>query len=121
MRTVIEVRPTAPFCVNDLRVAVEAAQRGLGMARAPRELIDEAGLIPLRLGADIGRSETRDIYAVYPTRRLVPRRVRLAVDWVARAAKELQDQAAAQADHPSVTGPGPGKPGSAGSAGRYNS
>jgi DNA-binding transcriptional LysR family regulator len=83
---VVEVRPAGRFFVNDLRVAVDAASRGLGIVRAPREMIEDAGLVEIPLHPDLGTPESRDIYAVYPTRRFVPRRVRLAIDWVLAAA-----------------------------------
>jgi len=82
---VTEIHPCARFCVNDLRIAVDAAQRGLGIVRAPRDVIAAAGLVALVPASGVGQPEDREMYAVYPSRRLVPKRVTLAIDWVARA------------------------------------
>ena len=84
----VEIHPRSSFCVNDLRVAVAAAARGLGLLRGPVALVESAGLVQLPLADDIGHAEARDLFAVYPSRRLVPSRVRLAVDWIARAAND---------------------------------
>jgi LysR family transcriptional regulator AphB len=86
--SVVELHPRSLFCVNDLRVAVAAAVRGLGLVRAPIALVKSSGLVVLDVAAEVGTAEARDMYAVYPTRRLVPKRVRLAVDWVAHAAND---------------------------------
>lgn len=83
---VTELRAPARFVVNDPRVAVESAQRGLGLVRAPRDTVDAAGLTVLTPDPELGALEGRDLYAVQPSRRLVPRRVRLAIEWVARSA-----------------------------------
>lgn len=83
----VAVRPRAAFCVNDQRVALEAARRGLGMVLAPVELLSASGLSVLDLAPEVGVPEPRELHAVYPSRRLVPKRVRLAVDWVARASR----------------------------------
>lgn len=93
--TAVELHPRARFCVNDLRVAIDAAKRGLGMVWAPRDLIVAAGLVVLEPSSDVGQPEGRDMYAVYPSRRLVPKRVRLAVDWV-RASDESGQPAVAR-------------------------
>jgi LysR family transcriptional regulator, transcriptional activator AphB len=91
--TRVKVQPQAAFHVNDLRVAVDAARWGLGLVRAPTELIQASGLAMPSLAPDLGTPVPRDLYAVYPTRRLVPRRVRLAIDWVARAANASREDA----------------------------
>ncbi|WP_394824597.1 LysR family transcriptional regulator [Pendulispora albinea] len=83
--TVREVQPRARFCVNDPRVAVDAAARGLGLVRSPPDLLAAAGLVVLEPARDVGKPEGRDLFAVYPSRRLVPKRVTMAVEWVARA------------------------------------
>ncbi|WP_394839640.1 LysR family transcriptional regulator [Pendulispora rubella] len=79
------LRPHARFSVSDLRVGIEAATRGLGIVRAPRHELVAAGLLLLEPKADVGHPEARELYAVYPSRRLLPKRVALAIDWVARA------------------------------------
>jgi DNA-binding transcriptional LysR family regulator len=84
-----EFRPRVRFCVSDLGVAVKAAQRGLGVVYAPERLIVGANLIVLQTSAETGRPEPRDTYAVYPTRHFVPKRVRLAVESVARAGASM--------------------------------
>jgi DNA-binding transcriptional LysR family regulator len=80
-----EVRPRARFCVNDPRVAVEAATRGFALVRAPLERLHAAGLVVLEPAAELGTLPPRELFAVTPSRRLLPRRVRLAIDWVAEA------------------------------------
>jgi DNA-binding transcriptional LysR family regulator len=84
----VVVRPRARLCVNDPRVAIEAARRGLGVTRAPRAWLAEAELTLLEPAEDLGLPEPGEIYAVYPSRHLVPRRVSLAVAWVTRALKK---------------------------------
>ena len=84
-RLVFELHPEPRFVVNDLRVAVKAAQRGLGIVRVPEALADQSGLIRLQLAPDLGMLEPRTMYAVYPTRHLVPKRVHLAIEWVTRS------------------------------------
>lgn len=88
-----EVRPREHFSVNDPRVAIEAAKAGLGVVRAPRDAIArEAGALVM-LEAELGEVEAREMFAVYPSRRFVPRRVRAAVTWVVRAAGEASARA----------------------------
>lgn len=79
------LRPEERFAVSDPRVAVEAARAGLGVVRAPAELIARArGLVTVECA--LGEPEGRELFAVYPSRRLVPRRVRDAIEWVRRSA-----------------------------------
>jgi len=82
------IRPRARFCVSDLRVGIEAATRGLGVVRAPRHELVAAGLVLLEPKADVGSPEDRELYAVYPSRRFLPKRVALAIDWAARALRD---------------------------------
>ncbi len=79
----IAVTPCARFAVNDPRAALQVARRGLGMALAPVDawLMDPEGLS--RLHTDFGEPEAIDLFVVYPSRRLLPQRVRLAIDWLA--------------------------------------
>jgi DNA-binding transcriptional LysR family regulator len=79
---VVEVRPEESFCASDPRVAIEAAKAGLGFVRAPRELVEREGSALVILECELGPLEGRDIFAVYPSRRLLPRRVKEAIDWV---------------------------------------
>jgi LysR family transcriptional regulator, transcriptional activator AphB len=79
-----EVKPSARFSVNDPRASIDIARAGLGVICVPLEAmpVGEAELVALK--ADVGEPESRDLYAVYPTRKLLPTRVRLALEWVAR-------------------------------------
>lgn len=79
-----ELKPKAHFSVNDPRVAVQAAKAGLGVVRAPESLVKREGKALLRLDCELGDLEGRALFAVYPSRRLLPLRVRAAIDWVTR-------------------------------------
>jgi len=79
-----ELVPRESFVVNDPRVAIEAAKAGLGIVRAPRDLIEREKHALVILNCELGEPEGREVFAVYPSRRLVPRRVRAAIDWVLR-------------------------------------
>lgn len=76
----IEVPPNDVFRVNDPRVALEAAKRGLGVVRAPLEAVVEAGLVPLECA--LGQLEPQSVSIVFPSRRHLPARVRLVIDWL---------------------------------------
>jgi LysR family transcriptional regulator AphB len=80
-----EVTPRARFVVNDPRSAIEMARRGLGVALAPLEAIapDERDLVQLTTA--FGTPEPVDLFVVYPSRRLLPLRVRMAIDWLMTA------------------------------------
>jgi DNA-binding transcriptional LysR family regulator len=82
----IEVpRLTERFTVDDPRVALDAAAAGLGVVCAPVDTIAArgAGLVVLAVA---GRTVApRDIYAIYPSRRLLSTRVRAALDWIIAA------------------------------------
>src|SRR4051812_865853 len=78
------VKPRARFVVADPRVAVSAAASGLGIVCAPAALVAEARLESVSIRGFT--AEARDLFAVYPSRRLLAPRVRLALDWVLRAA-----------------------------------
>jgi len=80
-----ELRPNPHFTVNDPRVAVAAAKAGLGVVRAPRELVQGEGSALTTLGCELGEPEARTLFAVYPARRLLPLRVRAAIDWVLKS------------------------------------
>ncbi len=79
----VVVKPNARFAVNDPRATVEVARRGLGFVLAPIDAVAQApaGLVALK--ADFGEPQAHELYLVYPTRRLLPARVRLAIDWLA--------------------------------------
>jgi DNA-binding transcriptional LysR family regulator len=68
--------------VNDPRVAIGAAVAGLGVVCAPVEALAAYGPELVQLTIVGRRPEPRDIFAVYPSRTLVPARVRAALAWV---------------------------------------
>lgn len=78
----IEIVPAERFRVDDPRVAIEAARAGLGVVRAPLQAVVDAGLV--QLGCVDGDPMPRTVYAVYPSSKLLPARVRLVVDWLAK-------------------------------------
>jgi LysR family transcriptional regulator AphB len=78
---VMQVKPRARFVVNDPRAAVLAARAGIGFVLAPMEAaVDVAGLLPL--SCEGMAPEPTELYLVYPTRRLLPARVRLLLEWL---------------------------------------
>jgi DNA-binding transcriptional LysR family regulator len=82
-----EVKPNGRFSVNDPRVAVEGAASGLGITCAPAEMLDGRGEKIARLTVK-GRSPApRDVFVVYPSRRLIPSRVRALLDWIFKVGK----------------------------------
>lgn len=68
--------------VNDPRVAIAAAVAGLGVVCAPIDALVACGPELVHLSVVGRRPENRDIFAVYPSRTLVPARVRAALAWV---------------------------------------
>jgi LysR family transcriptional regulator, transcriptional activator AphB len=78
----VVVKPNARFAVNDPRATVEVARQGLGFVLAPVDAVTQApaGLVALK--TDFGEPQAHELYVVYPTRRLLPTRVRLAIDWL---------------------------------------
>jgi DNA-binding transcriptional LysR family regulator len=80
----VEITPRSCFAVNDPRGAIDVARRGLGIALAPLDAVpaDTGDLV--RVEADFGEPQPVDLFVVYPTRRLLPLRVRMAIDWLAR-------------------------------------
>ncbi len=83
-----EITPNVRFSVNDPRASIDLARSGLGVICVPVEAVPVGEPELVALEADFGAPESRDIYAVYPTRKLLPTRVRLALDWVARCGAE---------------------------------
>lgn len=77
-----ELRPREQLSVNDPRVAIAAAVQGLGVVCASSEAIEEQGQALVRLSVTGRTVEPREIFAVYPSRRLLAPRVRMALDWV---------------------------------------
>jgi DNA-binding transcriptional LysR family regulator len=75
---------TPVLVVNDLEAANDAALAGLGIARIPSLVCGEA-VRRKRLGLVFGEeaTATRPFYAVFPSRRYVPAKVRLFVDALA--------------------------------------
>jgi LysR family transcriptional regulator AphB len=82
-----ELVPRPHFSANDPRVAVAAAKAGLGVVRAPRELIEREGKALVQLECELGQPEGRDMFAVYPSRRLLPARVKAAIEWVRKGGR----------------------------------
>ncbi len=79
------VTPRVRFAVNDPRAALEVARRGLGIVLSPLELVGAHPTGLQRLRPDFGEPEPLDLYLLYPTRRLLPQRVRLAIDWLIKS------------------------------------
>ena len=78
-----ELTPSARFAVNDPRAAVEVARRGVGIVLAPVDAVaPEVDF--LRLVPEFGEPLPVDLFVVYPSRRLLPRRVRAAIEWIAQ-------------------------------------
>lgn len=79
------VRPAARFIVNDPRVGLAAVADGMGVAALPLEMIArDRRVVALTV---VGRTaEPRALFAVYPARRQLPSRVRVAIDWLVQAA-----------------------------------
>jgi DNA-binding transcriptional LysR family regulator len=80
-----DLTPRAHFSANDPRVAVDAAKAGLGVVRAPLELVTREGKALVKLDCELGEPEGRQMFAVYPSRRLLPLRVKAAIDWVLKS------------------------------------
>ena len=92
-RETTAVLPRVRFAVNDPRAMIESARRGLGIVLAPLEAVaaNPAGLVRLR--TDFGEPEPLDLYLLYPTRRLLAQRVRLAIDWLVRSCAAVAQDA----------------------------
>ena len=78
----IELKPRARFAVNDPRAAVELTRRGLGVYLAPLDAVADGAPDLMRLRTPFGEPAPLDLFIVYPSRRLLPRRVRQAIDWL---------------------------------------
>jgi DNA-binding transcriptional LysR family regulator len=79
-----ELRPQERLSVNDPRVAIAAAAQGLGVVCAPKEGIEQHGAALTQLTVTGRTVVPRELFAVYPSRRQLAARVRLALDWVAQ-------------------------------------
>jgi DNA-binding transcriptional LysR family regulator len=79
---IVNVTPNARFSVNDPRAALNAAALGVGIALSPVDAAARSSGELVQLSTDFGEPEAIDLYVVYPTRRLLPQRVRLAIDWL---------------------------------------
>jgi len=77
-----EIRPRERFSVNDPRVTIAAAMEGLGVVCASKEAIEAQGKALVQLTVTARTVEPRELFAVYPSRRLLSARVRMALDWV---------------------------------------
>jgi LysR family transcriptional regulator AphB len=78
-----EVKPGVRFAVNDPRGALEVARQGLGIALAPLDAVADGAGELVALTTELGAPEPIDLFVVYPTRRMLPLRVRLTIDWLA--------------------------------------
>ena len=65
--------------IDDLDLVCEAARRNLGVAMLPRDMVDGA-LRPIMVTN--ASALPREMYAVYPDRRLLPARVRKLIDFM---------------------------------------
>ncbi|MCE9669757.1 LysR family transcriptional regulator [Myxococcus stipitatus] len=77
-----EVHPRERFCADDPRVMISAAVAGLGVVCAPTEVIEQQGRQLVAVTVAARAVESRELFAVYPSRRQLPSRVRLALDWI---------------------------------------
>lgn len=82
---VAEVAPTPRFVINDPRSAVEVACRGLGLVLAPVDMVSARGRELVRLTCELGEPRPVDLFIVYPARRFLAARVRLAIDWLLKS------------------------------------
>lgn len=77
-----EVTPRARFAVNDPRAAADVARRGVGLALVPLEAVSRGDPELVKLRCDFGEPEPARIFAVHASRRLLPTRVKLVLDWL---------------------------------------
>jgi len=78
----VEVFPRVGFTVSDPRGTADVARQGVGIALLPLDLVAEHSQGLVRLRSDFGEPEPVDLQVVYPTRRLLPQRVRMTIDWL---------------------------------------
>ena len=79
---VTDLAPTPRFVINDPRSAADVARHGLGIALLPIEAVPTRDRALVRLSTEIGEPPPADLYLVYPARRFLPARARLAIDWL---------------------------------------
>ncbi len=80
--SVEDFQPCERLRVNDPRMTLAAAAQGLGVVCAPKEAIEQQGQALVQLTLTGRTVEPRELFAVYPSRRQLPARVRMALDWV---------------------------------------
>ena len=78
-----EITPGVRFAINDPRGALEIARQHLGIALVPVDAVADEPDGLVQLDTDIGAPEPIDLFLVYPARRQLARRVRMAIDWLA--------------------------------------
>jgi len=78
-----EITARERVMVNDPRLAIAAAVAGLGVVCVTVDALEAYGPSLVELTVTGRRPEPRDLFAVYPSRTLVPTRVRAALAWVA--------------------------------------
>ena len=79
---VVHVSPRARFVINDPRAVLDVTRQGIGIALVPADAAAASDRTLVRLSTDFGEPEPVDLYVVYPTKRLLPHRVRMAIDWL---------------------------------------
>jgi len=89
---ITEVAPNARFTVNDPRAAVEVARHGVGIVLAPVDAVPPTDRSLARLNPELGEPVPIQIYAVYPSRKLLPRRVELFLQWLGRTEKTTRSR-----------------------------
>ena len=76
------IRPNVRFAVNDPRAVAAVARQGLGFAVLPSDVLATQDERLVSVPTDFGAPEPMDLHLIYPSRRLLPQRVRLAIDWL---------------------------------------
>jgi DNA-binding transcriptional LysR family regulator len=88
----IKIDIDAAFIVNDPQGAADAAAAGIGLAQVGSNVVlpmISAGLLVPVLASHV--TVSRGIYAVYPTRRYLPKRVSRLIDFMAQHLSERSD------------------------------
>ncbi|MCB9732152.1 MAG: LysR family transcriptional regulator [Deltaproteobacteria bacterium] len=85
---VTTVRPRVVFEASDPGIGVMAARAGLGVVRTLAHLARREGAGLVTLEVTCGELDGRHLFAVYPSRRYLPERVKLAIAWVERALRD---------------------------------
>ena len=103
----VSVKIEPVLVVNDLEVACDAAVAGVGIARLPALVCREAvrdGRLRILFGPE--PAILRTVYAVYPSRRYLPAKVRIFLDALASLVEPMRPLEAPR--HPTRRRPAPG-------------